>query len=212
MNRYFVLLAIFFSIAAQSVNAQDMAAVFTTMPDQFIPQLESAWRKDLVDLYRSDKEAKLKNIMNGVSELKKLTPDFLELQSTDRCTIQMKLLPLINHTHIICMVTTVYGPVADSRINFYTTEWQPLDKEDLIDPVSESFFYKKKIDRNSASFIEAYSQIEMNLYHYHLDPDHTTLSVEYTTPQYLGKEGRKQLEPFLNKELLVYKWNKSRFK
>ena len=28
-----------------------MDAVFVAMPDQYVPQLENAWRKDLIDLY-----------------------------------------------------------------------------------------------------------------------------------------------------------------
>ena len=40
------------------------------MPDQYIPQLEHAWRKDLVDLYTSGKESRLKNTMNGFSTSK----------------------------------------------------------------------------------------------------------------------------------------------
>ena len=66
------------------MKAQDMDAVFVAMPDQYVPQLENAWRKDLIDLYNSGKEAKLKNTMNGFSTLKKLTDDYLLLQVTER--------------------------------------------------------------------------------------------------------------------------------
>lgn len=66
------------------------------MPDQYIPQLEHAWRKDLVDLYTSGKESRLKNTMNGFSTLQKLTNDYLLLQTTERSTVEMKLLPLVN--------------------------------------------------------------------------------------------------------------------
>lgn len=51
------------------LKAQDMAAVFIAMPDEYVPQLEDAWRKDLVDLYRSNEKARLKNNMNGYSTL-----------------------------------------------------------------------------------------------------------------------------------------------
>lgn len=100
------------------MKAQDMDAVFVAMPDQYVPQLENAWRKDLIDLYNSGKEAKLKNTMNGFSTLKKLTDDYLLLQVTDRSTVEMKLLPLVNDTYVVCMVTTVYGPIPDSQVEF----------------------------------------------------------------------------------------------
>lgn len=95
-----------------------MDALFISMPDQNIPQLENAWRKDLVDLYKSGKDATLKNTMNGSSSLKKLTSDYLLLQATERSSIEMKLLPLVNNTNVICMIRTVNGPVADSQIEF----------------------------------------------------------------------------------------------
>ena len=82
------------------LKAQDMAAVFIAMPDEYVPQLEDAWRKDLVDLYRSNGKAQLKNNMNGYSSLEKLTDNYLLLQSTERTTVEMKLLPLVNNTFV----------------------------------------------------------------------------------------------------------------
>ena len=75
MKRYF--LSILFCLLAWSMNAQDMETVFVAMPDQYVPQLESAWRKDLIDLYKADKEARLKNTMDGFTSLQKLTKDYL---------------------------------------------------------------------------------------------------------------------------------------
>ena len=48
-----LLISILICVFALCAKAQDMAAVFISMPDQYIPQLENAWRKDLVDLYKS---------------------------------------------------------------------------------------------------------------------------------------------------------------
>ena len=31
------------------MKAQEMDAVFVAMTDQYVPQLENAWRKDLID-------------------------------------------------------------------------------------------------------------------------------------------------------------------
>ncbi|MEG1545579.1 MAG: DUF3256 family protein, partial [Tannerellaceae bacterium] len=74
--------------------------------------------------------------MNGFSVLKKLTSNYLLLQSTERSTIELKLLPLVNNTFIICMVSTVDGPVSDSRVLFYTTDWKPLPSEEMLSPVT----------------------------------------------------------------------------
>lgn len=134
MKRLF--LSILLCVFVWGMKAQEMDAVFVAMPDQYVPQLENAWRKDLIDLYNSGKEAKLKNTMNGFSTLKKLTDDYLLLQVTERSTVEMKLLPLVNDTYVVCMITTVYGPVPDSQVEFFTTDWKLLDSADLYTPGS----------------------------------------------------------------------------
>lgn len=207
-----LIFAILISVFAFGVKAQEMDALFISMPDQNTPQLENAWRKDLIDLYKSGKEARLKNTMNGYSSLKNLTDDYLLLQVTERSSIEMKLLPLVNNTKVICVVRTVDGPVADSRVEFFTTNWEPLDASDLFTPVNPDWFIKEDADRNSNAFQDAASRLDMNLIQYKLNPDNLTLAATYTTPLYLSKEERKKVTPFIKKSPRVYTWEKSHFK
>ena len=207
-----VIVTLLICVFALGMNAQDMTSVFTAMPDQYIPQLEHAWRKDLVDLYTSGKESRLKNTMNGFSTLKNLTSDYLLLQVTDRSTIEMKLLPLVNNTNVICLVKTVNGPVPDSRIEFFTTEWEPLAASDLFTPVEADWFIKEDADKNSTAFLDAASRLDMDLIQYSLSPENLTLTATYTTPQYLGQEDRKIVTPFIKEAPKVYTWEKYHFK
>jgi hypothetical protein len=192
--------------------AQDMASLFAGMPDRYLPQLETAWRKDLIDLYNSGKIARLENMISGYSELKKLTPDYLLLQTTERSTLEMKLLPLVNNTHIICVVSTVYAPAADSRVSFFSPEWEPLDAEGLLDPPSADWFLKKDADKGSDAFSDAVSRLDMELIRYRLDPESLKLTAVYTTPEYLSKDVREKVSPCLNTAPKVYTWEKYRFK
>ena len=197
---------------AFNMNAQDMASVFIAMPDQHIPQLEGAWRKDLVDLYKSGKEPRLKNTMNGFSRLDSLTTDYLLLETTERSTIEMKLLPLINKTFVVGMITTVKGPAADSRIQFFTTDWEPLETSDLFEaPTSDEWYLKKGVDREDPDFLKAKARLDMDLVQYQFSPENKTLTATYTTPLYLSKEEREKVEPYLA-EPHVYKWKKHHFK
>ena len=207
-----LIFSILICALALGVKAQEMDALFISMPDQNIPQLENAWRKDLVDLYKSGKDATLKNTMNGSSSLKKLTSDYLLLQATERSSIEMKLLPLVNNTNVICMIRTVNGPVADSQIEFFTTEWQPLAISDLFTPVDADWFIKDDTDKNSNAFQDAASRLDMDLIQYTLSPDNLTLTATYTTPLYLSKEDRKAVIPFIKESPKVYTWEKYHFK
>lgn len=192
-------------------RAQDMAAVFTAMPDQYIPQLEHAWRKDLVDLYKEGKEARLKNTMNGFSALRKLTADYLLLETTERSTVEMKLLPLVNKTYIVCMIATVKGPAPDSRIHFYTTEWEPLSTTDLLaTPKADWYLRTKDAAPNDEARREAIARLDMDLVEYTLNPDTPTLTMTYTTPLYLSAEERTRIQPHLS-DPIVYTWKGYRF-
>lgn len=210
MKRFFLSICVCaFFLGAK---AQDMATLFAAMPDQKIPQLEHAWRKDLIDLYKAGKEAKLKNTMDGYSILQKLTPDYLLLQPTERSSVEMKLLPLVNNTHVICVVTTVKGPVPDSRVEFFSTEWQPLSAEDLFTPVSFNAFLNSDADTENPDYQDALSHLDMELIQYTLSPDSLTLTATYTTPLYLGKEDREKVMPFVSSSPIVLKWEKFHFK
>jgi hypothetical protein len=192
-------------------HTQDIATFFANMPNQYLPQVEEAWRKDLVSLYQSGKPAELENTMSGRSTLQKMTSDYLLLQITDRSTLEIKLLPLINHTFIACVITTVFAPVPDSRVAFFTTDWQPLQAAALWEPADTDSFIKEDIDRNAPDYQNARSYVDVDFIHYQLDPDQLLMKAEYTTPAYLSLEERKQLNPFLKETPLVYQWKNGRF-
>lgn len=205
--KYILLLLVICPI----VKAQDVATLFANMPDEYIPHLESAWRKDLIDLYNTGKPATLQNTMNGNSSLLNLTENYLILQSTERSTVEIKLLPLINNTNIVCMVTTINAPVADSRIAFFTTEWQLLKSDDLFTPVKSDWFIKDDSDKSSDSFKDAVSRLDMELIKYNLSPENLTLTATYMTPSYLNSEDRQKLTPFLKETPKLFTWDNSRF-
>jgi hypothetical protein len=198
------VLASLFLLSA-SAGAQEMKAMFINMPDAFIPQLESAWRKDLVDLFTSGKEARLKNTFNGYSTLLSLTEDYIKVQSTDRTIIELKRLPLVNNTHIICMITTIYAPAPDSRLHFFTTDWQPLDSRQLFTPVDNAFFLKEDIDPDAAALLD------IDLIRYTFEAGSTDLHAHYSTLEYLSSEARAKVAPFISSEVKVYTWEKAFF-
>ncbi len=205
-----LIFSLFFCAFALGVNAQNIAEVFTSMPDQYIPQLEHAWRQDLVDLYKSGKEARLKNTMNGFSVLRNLTNDYLLLETTERSSVEMKLLPLVNNTYVVCMITTVNGPVPDSRINFFSTTWEALKTSDLFTAPTGKWYLKENANKDDYAYQEALSLLDMDLIQYQLNPENRTLTMLYTTPQYLNEESQKKVAPFLNSPK-VFSWEKYHF-
>ena len=191
-----------------AAGAQKIEQFFIQMPDNLITQLEEAWRKDLVELYKSDKPAQLENTMFGKSALLKLTDHYLLLQSTERSTVELRLLPLINNTYIICMAETVYAPIADSRMSFYTTDWQPLPADDIFSPVAKDWFWKEDADTAQLAVL---LQSEICLMKYSLSEKELTLTAEYMTPLNLDDESQQLVKPLLKDKPKTYQWKNGRF-
>jgi hypothetical protein len=182
------------------------------MPSSLIPLLDEAWRKDLTGLYADGKDARLKNTLDGYSSITAMTDDYLLIRVTGRSEMELKRLPLINNTYIICMVTRVEGPVTDSRISFFTTEWQPLEASALMDPVTPEWFIAGPALADSDRYLDALSRLDMDLISYRLSKDDLTLSATYTTPSYLNKSEKESVLRFLKDTPRVYTWDRSGFR
>jgi len=206
-----MIFAICFFCLVAGVKAQNIAGSFISIPDSMLPHLEKEWRQDLTELYTAGKEARLQNMIGGVSVLEKLTDDYLLLRTTERSTMEMKRLPLVNNTHVICLIRTMEGPVEDSQVLFYTTDWEPLEAMDLFTPVTKEWFFKEdlQIDQPTQFLL---NMLDMDLIHYTLSPDDLTLTATYKTPFYLGKADQEKILPLLKTEPKVYTWNRSYFK
>lgn len=118
------LISILIGIASVvGVQAQDMKALFVSMPDSIAPLLTKVNREDCIDFLASNMKAEVKNRFGQPTELKKLTGDYLYLQTTSKSSMEMKLLPLNDSVKIVCMVNTVCASACDSEIRFFSTQW-----------------------------------------------------------------------------------------
>ena len=205
-----IVLLCFLMTCVISLHAQDAKSVFINIPDSLCPLLTKVNRADFADFLESKMKAQVKNKMEKISEMKVLTKDYLFLQTTALTSFQMKLLPLNDTTKIICVINTACGPVCDSRILFYTTQWKELSSKDYIDmPGMERFFVapeSAKLD----TYNNARASLDFYLLKSDLSKDNNELAFTFTSPQNLDESSAKALEPFLKKEL-IYVWKEGRF-
>ena len=190
-------------------RAQELRSLFVAMPDSVLPLLTKTNRMDCVDFLDSNMKAEVKNRFNKTSELKVLTKDYLELQLTSQSSVEMKLLPMNDSVKVVCMVHTVCGPVCDSEITFYDTQWKQLPSKNFITlPEVDRFYY---LNTNDESYATVRKAADMYLMKANLSSEASTLTFIYTTPEYLSKEDREKLELYLRKEPIVYQWGEGRF-
>ncbi|WP_455674884.1 DUF3256 family protein [Phocaeicola sp.] len=204
------IIAIFIGMmGAVFVQAQDMKSLFVSMPDSVAPLLTKVNREDCIDFLASNMKAEVKNRFGNPSELKKLTGDYLFMQTTPQSSVEMKLLPVNDSVKVVCVVNTVCASACDSQLRFYSTDWNELPVEDFVQlPLADAFYA-------SADSSEAYADIrakaDMELIKIELSPENTTLSFTYTTPDYLAKEDREKISAYLRKSPVVYKWGGGKF-
>lgn len=199
-------------MCAVSLHAQDMKTLFVAMPDSVVPLLTKVNREDFIDFLASNMKAEVKNRFGKPSELKKLSDDYLLLQTTERSAMEMKLLPVNDSVKVICVVNTVCAPVCDSEIRFYNAQWQELAQRDFIQLPSAGAFYLPVDTLIDKAFPAMRKKADMELVKAALAEDKPVITFYYSTPDYLAKEEREKLAPYLKKEPMVYEWKEGKFR
>lgn len=210
MRRYLSFFALLFCFL--SVFGQDMKTVFVAMPDSLTPLLTKVNKEDCIDFLASNMKAEVKNRFDKPAEMKVLTEDYMQLQMTENSTLEMKLLPLNDSVKVVCMVKTVCASACDSNIHFYSSDWkEELSSADFLQKPSQDAFFLQA-DPASEEYVLARKTADVNLMKAVLSKEDATLTFIYTTPDYMNKETREKLEPYLRKEPVVLKWQEGKFR
>lgn len=196
-----------------SLQAQDLKSLYIALPDSLSPLLTKVNREDFGDFLANDMEAEVRNRFGTTSEMKKLTADYLEVRLSESSREEMKLLPLNDSVKVVCVVRTYWGPVADSEVRFYDTDWHELPVSRFIDLPAEDRFYKQPFTETAADSVRNLClHADMYLKEMRLSETMQSLSVTYTTPDYMDKETAGKLKSYLIGKPLLYVWSDGKFK
>ncbi len=116
-----------------------MRDVFAQMPDSLLPLITQNNRLDCIDFIENNMPALVNNMLDEPIELTALTDNYLKLNMSKVSRAEMKLLPTSDSTYVICMVRTYSGPLEDSAVNFYSSDWTPLTVQ-VKEPAVEEYF------------------------------------------------------------------------
>lgn len=208
MKRIVYLLLSLVLMAETAVARTPIRQWFVAMPDSVMPLLTKNNRLDFVDFLDCGMEAVVTNRMDGKSQLMTLTEDYLLMSYTGASDVEMKLLPVNDTTDVLCMVTTMRTTVRDSRIEFFDEAWRVLNVEDVFEaPRLESFRTSERSD--SADVV--WKKMDAYFKTYALSPDEDVLTCRLTTLDYLNREDRAMVKPYLKDEQVAYRWRNGRF-
>lgn len=199
-------------LSVTSAFAQDMKSVFVSMPDSIAPLLTKVNKEDCVDFLAYNMKAEVKNRFGGATELKVLTDDYLFLQTTANSSMEMKLLPINDSTKVVCVIKTVCSSACDSEVHFYASDWKRkfITAEYLSKPEGDMFFLP--VDSADEEYALIRKEANVHLMKASLSKEDVSLTFIYTTPNYLNKENKEKLEPYLRKEPVVLKWEEGKFR
>ena len=210
MKGRLLLIAVLF--CAMPLFAQNMKSVFIAMPDSITPLLSQVNKEDCVDFLDSNMKAEVTNHFGGKAEMKVLTDDYVLMQTTPGSTLEMKLLPVNDSTKVVCMAKTVCASACDSEIRFYASDWsKELSKDDFLQqPDVEAFYFPQ--DSVTEEYTLIRKKADMDLMKASLSKDATSLTFIYTTPEYMNKDDKEKLLPYLRKEPIVLQWQDGKFR
>lgn len=198
---FFILYTLHSILYPSSVSSQaQMRSLWASAPESVVPLLTENNRLDMIDFLDNNMEAKVRNIFEGFSILDTLTTDFLRCRLTEKTDLQMRLLPLGNNDTIIAVVNTSRTPVAVSRIDFYTSDWQPA-KVSFPMPAYTAF-----IDSCSAQVLAEIA--DLPLIEMSLSPSQQSLTLTLSD-QPLSRDSRRSLAGRLHPITLF--WNNGRW-
>lgn len=206
-----IVLIIAFLSSVLYISAQEIGNVFMSMPDDIILGLESTDKEMLVANTKDSTEILITKKMGDAIKRLSISDDFIALQTSEAGTTQIKLLPLINDSKIICVVKTVCGSACDSQIRFYTTKWIPIEQS-LFPDKNKEWFIKADSDRDSQDFKNVYEALDINLMRIEMSAEDTSVKVYYDIEKYLSEEDLKMIQPFLIKEPKILEWDKNSYK
>ncbi len=195
-----------------AVQAQDMNSLYIAMPDSLSPLLTKVNREDFGDFLASNMKAEVKNRFGNTAEMTRLTDDYLSVQVSESSREEMKLLPLNDSVKVICVVRTYFGPVADSKASFYDTQWHELPASRFLSLPPENRFYLPPATEHAADSLKNLRlYADMYLTELRLSDQDRTLTITYTTPDYMDEDTASQLQPYLRQVPLVFEWKEGRF-
>lgn len=193
------------------MQSQTIKDVVRTMPDNIILGLTADQKEELVSGTVSD-TVTTDNALNGEIRRVCMSDDYINIETSDAGTTQIKLLPLINDSKILCVVKTVCANACDSRIRFYSTDWKLLPQQNLIPQRTFDWFLSPETDKNSADYKEAMKVVDMNPMLITLSPNNYSMEVDSDIANYLNTEDYTALAPFLDNDPQVFVWDKISFK
>lgn len=193
-----------------NLKGQDINTVFADMPSNIIYGLTADMKESLLENPKDTSKFVSTAIYKEIKR-KALNPNYIALQTSEEGMTEIKLLPLINGSKIVCLIQSVCGTICDSKISFYTEKWESIERAELFPNRTAEWFVKEEVDKTSEEYINAIASLTMLPMKFSFSANEDIIKVEFNPESFLPKELYSAIEPFLNKNPKILTWDKAKF-
>lgn len=200
-----ILLAILLAVTTLtgSFARTTASTVFASAPRGIFPLLDQTTRLDMIDYYNGGVESKSENTLGGGASINDMTDQSLTVKLTDASSCQLFLLEMGGDT-IVGLINTVKDPAPDSRIEFYTTEWETFGSNIFNRPELQDWVKNKK------NLSEVQALVPFLLVSYEYIPSDNKLIMTNNTRQFLTDDVYSIVAPYIY-DSKVMVWNGKQF-
>ena len=196
------------ALAVMTVRAEDLRTLFIGMPDSIIPALTRSDRMDFMDYIDSGMKAKVRNKLGGESVMTRFEDNMLTVVTSGAGRMDMVLFRMKSGSNLICIISTVTAKYDDSRLAFYTENWEPVATSGLIElPVFDDYLTKEALNSDSVVDFKKKSMLRLQA----VTPLDGALEFRYTSLDDLGLDADRY-RSWIKQAPLRYEWNGKRFK
>lgn len=121
------ILALILVALSITTQAREIRSVWKSMPDSLVLAIDKVRRLEMLDLVDYKVKAEVDNRLGSHSVMDTITSNYLHIMVSKASELSMRLLPTADGDTLVCMVYTYKAPKPESKISFYSLDWQQLD-------------------------------------------------------------------------------------
>lgn len=193
-----------------STDTISVRRAFIDMPNSVLEIIPRSTRQDMLAYYDVDSLWRAPNAMEGISMIRKMTSDFLEVEITPVSRLQIKILPYKNGNIVgVGYTISTEGHAPDTELRFFDPELEEIPVKKIInEPDVRNFFDITKGAPLSSKELDSIIPFPTVLYQF--SPDSPALSAALTVEKYLPVDTYKRLSPYFRKPLR-YQWHGGKY-
>ena len=121
------ILALILVALSITTQAREIRSAWKSMPDSLVFAIDKVRRLEMLDLVDYKVKAEVDNRLGSHSVMDTITSNYLHIMVSKASELSMRLLPTAEGDTLVCMVYTYKAPKPESKISFYSLDWQQLD-------------------------------------------------------------------------------------